>query len=258
MGGLYEPEREVTDISECIFYHHIDLPEVGEVGHGWDLRPTIDDYLGNVDFSGKRVYDVGTAGGFLTFAIEKRGGTVVSFDMRSGDQWNIVPYAWPNFDATHFREKSQEKFPRVQNGYWFAHRLLESNAKVHYGDIYNHPEELGMFDVVVLGMVLPHLRDPFQALFSASLRCSDTLIIAQPVNMSEQPLAAFIPNVKKDPGSRSSYDGWWMLSAGCLKAMLNVLNFEIESIITQQHLCTSTTPPNLVSSSAFVARRCNT
>ena len=28
----------VTDLSECVFYHVMDLPDVGTVGGDWDLR----------------------------------------------------------------------------------------------------------------------------------------------------------------------------------------------------------------------------
>ena len=73
----------MTNVDECSFYHHMDLPGPKEVGRGWDLRKTVDDYLGNFDFRGKRALDVGTASGFLTFEIEKRGAEVVSFDMAS-------------------------------------------------------------------------------------------------------------------------------------------------------------------------------
>ncbi len=83
----------MTKVDECFFYHHMDLPGVGEVGKGWDLRETIDDYLGHFDFRGKRVLDVGTASGFLTFEMEKRGAEVVSFDMASRTQRQLVPFS---------------------------------------------------------------------------------------------------------------------------------------------------------------------
>jgi predicted nicotinamide N-methyase len=38
----------------------------------------VDPYLGNFDFVGKRVLDVGAASGFLTFEMEKRGAEVVA------------------------------------------------------------------------------------------------------------------------------------------------------------------------------------
>jgi 2-polyprenyl-3-methyl-5-hydroxy-6-metoxy-1,4-benzoquinol methylase len=69
----FESPRNVRDVAECAFYHYMDLPGIGQVGDHWDLRPTIDEYLGRFDFRGKRALDVGAASGYLTFEMEKRG-----------------------------------------------------------------------------------------------------------------------------------------------------------------------------------------
>lgn len=65
---------------------------------------------------------------------------------------------------------------KMKNSYWLAHRLLNSNAEVEYGDIYNMPEQIGMFDVVLVYQVLIHLRDPVGALIQAGEFSSDTLL----------------------------------------------------------------------------------
>ena len=38
----------------------------------------------------------------------------------------------------------------LRNGYWFAHERLGSKARVHYGNVYDLPDELGHFDIAVL------------------------------------------------------------------------------------------------------------
>src|SRR5713226_1761530 len=70
--SLFASPRRGVRKEDCAFYHVCDLPGAGQVGHHWDLRDTIDDYLGRYKFSGKTVLDVGTASGFLTFEMEKR------------------------------------------------------------------------------------------------------------------------------------------------------------------------------------------
>lgn len=50
-----EPPASLPDISDCTFYHVIDLPGVGTTDGGWDLRGKADEYLGRIDFAGKRV-----------------------------------------------------------------------------------------------------------------------------------------------------------------------------------------------------------
>ena len=92
MNFSYAAPLTVERPEDCFFYHKINIPGLGDVGEQWDLRSSIDDYLGKFDFRGKRVLDMGTASGFLTFEMEKRGAEVVSFDMVDGTQWDIVPH----------------------------------------------------------------------------------------------------------------------------------------------------------------------
>jgi hypothetical protein len=65
----------------------------------------------------------------------------------------------------------------------------------------------------VVGMILPHLRDPFLALQSISGRCSDTLVITQPCIHSKDPFALFLPKLKNDAEDSESYFAWWILRA---------------------------------------------
>jgi hypothetical protein len=95
----YETPDDVRDIRECAFYHYMDLPGVGEVRDHWDLPRTISQYLGGLDFREKRALDVGAASGYLSFEMEKRGATVVSFDIADGGDWDCVPFTHPSFDA---------------------------------------------------------------------------------------------------------------------------------------------------------------
>ena len=79
----------------------MDLPGLKKVGKGWDLRKTIDAYLGHFDFRGKRALDVGTASGFLTFEMERRGSGV----FRHGQPGTMAVGAFP-----------REGFRRVPEG----------------------------------------------------------------------------------------------------------------------------------------------
>ena len=139
----YVQPREIEELTDCSFYHFMDLPGVGTVGDHWDLRPTIDAYLGGFDFAGKRVLDVGAASGFLSFEMEKRGADVVSFDIPDGGRWNYIPFAQPGFDAPKLVRDLRWHVDRIKNAYWYAHRALGSRARAYYGDIYDIPAGLG-------------------------------------------------------------------------------------------------------------------
>lgn len=229
----YETPWEVTDIDSCAFYHFMDLPGIGEVGDQWDLRKTIDKYFGKFDFSGKRALDVGAASGFLSFEMEKRSASVVSFDITTGADWNFVPFVHPEFDPEGLVNELETHIARIKNAYWCTHRILKSKAKVYYGDIYNIPDQLGQFDVVMFGMVLPHLRDPFLALQSASRLSKKWVIITQQGMNMPEPIMFFMPDCE----TRSDPLAWWLMSDSCVIRMLGVLGFEIDSISRAHHYC---------------------
>jgi len=227
----------------------MDLPGFGTVGDQWDLRKTIDDYLGRFDFHDKRVLDVGSASGFLTFEMEKRGASVVSFDIVEGAEWNLVPYANPEFDRAELVERLRQHISRIKKAYWFAHRLLGSRARAYYGNIYDFPAGLGEFDVVNFGMVLPHLRDPFLALQSASRLSREWVIVTQQSMETNDPLMRFIP----DPESCNDPLTWWGISEGCMARMLETVGFDIISRRRARHYCV--VRKHYETCTTFVARR---
>ena len=227
----YVEPIDVKDMADCFFYHCMSLPESGEVGTQWDLRDTINEYLGNFNFSGKRVLDMGAASGFLTFEMEKRGADVVSFDMNDGAQWNIVPQYNSQRSLENALKERSLKHQKLKNAYWFIHREIQSNAKVYYGDIYNLPDALGQFDVAIFGMILSHLRDPFQALYSASRLVKNTIIVTNQTLKTEEPIAYFMPS------RENMKPVWWFFSDGCIKRMLGVLGFEVKYTVISNPRC---------------------
>ena len=247
---MYAEPRRVDDLSDCLFYHLLDLPGLGTVGGAWDLRPTADEYLGRFDFGGKRALDVGTASGFLSFEMERRGATeVVSFDMDSAERLELVPFADPRYDMDARRAEFGEQVWRTRNAYWLAHRLLGSRARAIFGDVYALPDALGTFDVVVLGMILPHVRDPFRALASAAQLAGDAIIITQQAPGVLDAYAYFMP----DASALAPYWAWWSMSEACVARMLGVVGFAVESIIRCEHACPQRGDMEMCST--YVARR---
>ena len=93
---IYVTPKTVTDVRECEFYHEMDLPGYGHIASDsimqWDLRGREREYLGNVKFDEKRVLDVGTASGYLSFFVESQGAEVVSHDVSETQSLGIIPY----------------------------------------------------------------------------------------------------------------------------------------------------------------------
>jgi SAM-dependent methyltransferase len=226
MTPFAEP-LDVRDLSECFFYHTIDLPGVGVMHGEWDLRDGLDQYIGSVDVRGKRVLDVGSANGFVSFSLERNGATVVAYDLSPGEQWDLVPYGGI-VDEAYARER-QLLLRRLNNAFWFAHRALRSSARLAHGSVYAVAPSLGLFDVTIVGCILLHLRDPFLALQATLAQTTETAVVVDllpPWYDSERaadgPQAIwFLP----DPDRREPLETWWALSPEIVVRWLGVLGF---------------------------------
>jgi SAM-dependent methyltransferase len=224
----YAERRQVESLDDCFFYHTMTLPGFGEVRGHWDLRGRFNDYIGNVDVNGKSVVDIGAATGFLSFESERNGASqVVSFDMAHGVQQSFLPFK----DKLYFRESHNVEVEQWKNAYWLCHRLLNSNAKVYYGDIYDLPVELGQFDIAIVGSVLEHLNDPISALASISRLVRETIVIVSPLIQSDEPVARF-------EGSSDHPENdftWWTYSTGLYREVLKMLGFHLERVVESEY-----------------------
>jgi 2-polyprenyl-3-methyl-5-hydroxy-6-metoxy-1,4-benzoquinol methylase len=231
--SIYAEPRYVDDPKACVFYHSMELPGLGLVQGNWDMRGRFSDYTGNVPLVGARFLDVGTAGGFLSFEAERRGAEVVSFDSASRDQHHHVPFPEVRRHPTGYFDTSllADDFDGLRNAYWLAHRLLGSRAKCFYGNVYDLPASLGEFDVVMVGQILGHLRDPLGALTSIAARCRGTLIITESMLVSEEPVAKFPVNADA-PLSVYRQVVWWMLSPVLIRNFLKILGLEVVAFTT--------------------------
>jgi hypothetical protein len=226
----YASPREVKSLGECLFYHTTDLPGVGTVSGPWDLRTGIDRYLGGVPFAGRRVLDVGAASGFLSFHMERQGAEVVSYDLSDTHSWDLVPYA--GTDLPGLTAGARANIRKLNNSYWYCHRLYGSRNRVVYGTAYTVPQHLGLFDVGVFGSILQHLRDPFLALQTGLALVRDTAIVTEVIPRRRfwhrwvtrwlWPEMLFLPDAK----DRKHDATWWMLPPQLVKRFLGVLGFE--------------------------------
>jgi len=246
-GDRWAEPKNDTGIEDCSFYHTMDIPGHGTVNGAWDLRGRESAYLGNVNLTGKRVLEVGTASGHLCFTMEKMGASVVGYDLSDEEQWDNVPYA--GFDEKQLITDQKACFRRVRNGYWLAHRAFNSSAKIVYGSVYEIPDNIGTFDVCTFGSILLHLRDPFLALQRGSSHAKEMVIVTDVcartgirafayriVNMIEGVtgvlLIRFLPNAKKN----SPTDTWWMLTPRVISEMLKILGFPHTTISFHRQL----------------------
>ena len=98
-----------------MFYHTQEFPDGETVEGNFDLRAGVDDYIGNLDYNGKRVIEIGPASGVISFAMEERGADVVSIDLPVDGNRDIVPYAGVDQSAVMVRQMSH--LEKVRNSY---------------------------------------------------------------------------------------------------------------------------------------------
>lgn len=222
---LFAEPRHVTSADDCHFYHTMDLPGVGTVKGEWDLRGHVGEYLGNFDFNGKRVLDVGAASGILSFHAEQQGAEVVSFDLSEDYDWDIVPFA--ENDNAGARQQRRAHLRRINNGYWLCHRAFNSQARMVNGVVYDIPEAIGPVDVAIYGSILLHLRDPFLALENGARLARETMIVADLSPWSRlasrfRRTPKFMPRSDRPDGIT---DGWFRLPPLLVQEYLAILGF---------------------------------
>ena len=228
---IYATPKVVTDLKDCFFYHTMDLPEYGLVQGHWDLRDKIDEYLGHIDFEGKRVLDVGAASGFLGFHAECMGAEVVAFDSSEDYKMDFIPFAGDDVEQEVLKYK--DTIRRLNNSYWLAHRVYGSEAKVVYGTVYNIPDAIWSVDITLIGAILEHLRDPFLALQNALKLTKEKVIVVERFfnckseeealeHLELAPSMLFLPAFLEKVYNLT----WWYLPPSIIKEFIKVLGFE--------------------------------
>ena len=247
--SLFAKPRHGVRLEDCLFYHTMDLPGFGTVPGGWDLRGAF--AIGNVDLYGKSVLDVGTASGFLSFSAEQAGAKeVVSFDIDIGDRQHLLPFKDSLYYRDHARWAAERTahFDLWKNAYWLAHGAYGSHARAVYGDVYNLPPGLGMFDVAIICAVMDHMSDPIRAMASIARHVPERLVLGVWIpTPTEDPIAWFLGSAERPEGDAV----FWAYSISVYRQVLGMLGFVIESAETKEFAVLKDKSPR----TTIVARR---
>jgi O-methyltransferase len=196
----------------------------------WDLRATVDRYLGGVDFRGKRVLEIGPASGFLSFHMERAGAEVVCIEPPIDAAWDFIPRGGV-FDAAGYRRGFTKHMTRIRNGFWFAHAAYGSKVQVWETGAYHLPSELGRFDIAIMAAILVHCASPV-GIMAACASVADTLIITDRVSSHKAPLAQLMPSA--DNGNN---DTWWEFSPTFSPEFTRLMGFHQQTITHAEHRC---------------------
>ena len=223
MSAANAPWAEIAPRSparqDCFFYHSITLPE-GEVNGIWDLRGRARQYLGEVDFNGRSVLEVGPASGCLSFWMEAAGAQVTCLEPTLEHLWDVVPFE--GFDTPGWRETFLGEIRGVRNSFWYAHHALGSKVRMVEADPYRIPEAAGRYEIGVLAAVLLHCRNPFDMLQSVARRVDRTMVVTEEYNAALGPAAAcmFQPHL-----GVQQVDTWWQFTPQFFVSALGLLGF---------------------------------
>lgn len=240
-----QPSDFTSEINpnDYYFYHTINLPGLGQMDGEWDLRATADDYLGNVNLTNKRVLEMGAANGFISFYMESKGASVVSYDLSPDQDWDMVPHA--RKDLAMLAPERKNHIRKINNAYNLSHSLLNSRAERVYGSVYAIPDSVGLVDISTFGSILLHVRDPLLALQQAANITKETLVITEVIDNNRQKLFNRLfgwlgpatlrrirrkimgPSMILRPVARlgTPEETWWHLSPELLEEFLDVLGF---------------------------------
>jgi tRNA (mo5U34)-methyltransferase len=194
-------------IARCQWAHTIDLEDGTTTPGFWavetqaDIRRAFDD----IDFSGKKVLDIGCWDGLWSFEAERRGAALV--------------YAT---DAPDQRPHTEH--PTVI----LARAYLNSRIRYYQRLRVERLLELGVFDfdVVIFAGVYYHLKDPLLALarIRRVMKDGGVLLVEGAVIDSPECFASFHyrDHYAGDPSN------WWVPTVPCLKQWIECSCFELD------------------------------
>jgi tRNA (mo5U34)-methyltransferase len=202
------------------WYHTIDLPD-GTSTPGWyDTRPVAELVPWPGRLVGGRCLDVGTFDGFWAFELEKRGAAeVVAVDLDDPRRLD-----W-TYDQRAKGLKAIEEWGSGRGpGFADAAKALGSKVVRHDRSVYElDPDEDGLFDVVVCGALLLHLRDPILALEHIRSVCRGTLVLIESLDPRLELVAPTMPVAYIHPVE----DEWWVTNSRGLMQMAHVAGFKV-------------------------------
>jgi tRNA (mo5U34)-methyltransferase len=203
------------EVARRTWYHTLELPG-GTVTPGlFDHRPVLARYKLPTDLTGKRVLDVGTFDGLFAFEFERRGASVASIDVPDVEQMD-----WP----VPLRRKGLPEREQQRTNFDVVREVLGSSVQRHLVSVYDVTrEQIGGFDLVFVGSLLLHLRDPIGALMALHGVTDGEIIIAEEVDRRLDLLHPRTPHARLQ--SSSPYMTWWIPNTAALTEYLSAAGF---------------------------------
>jgi tRNA (mo5U34)-methyltransferase len=218
--------------SENDYWYHSFYFTNGLVQRGdYDIGLDVDDYSFPDDMSGMSVLDIGTGSGWFAAYFEQRGADVVTVDARGYCDFDV--FGRDTYPHVSTQKSAPDRiglggtplyYSPASKGFWIMKELLGLRASYLNARVYEISPDLFMgrkFDLVFMGSILGHLRDPIGALMAAHSVCKHQLIAT--VHM--------LPTVDPKPTMalrEGAADGitWWLPNRACVYQWLRAAGFK--------------------------------
>lgn len=210
------------EVAAIEWYHTLELPD-GVITPGWhDLRPLVDSVPLPESLAGARCLDVATFNGFWAFEMERRGAAeVIGIDVLDPREWDWPVGSDPQVIQTIGKRQARGR------GFEIAKRELGSGVTRLERNVYDlDPADVGEFDLVYLGSLLIHLRDPVRALERVRSVCRGSLVVVDAIDL---PLSLVHPRAPVATLDGRGRPWWWCSNSAGLAQMLTAAGFEVEA-----------------------------
>ena len=171
------------------------------------------------DLKGMKILDVGPASGFFSFYMEQAGAEVASVELLNTDEFN-------KFGFNPLTKKENSKTFN-ESSFKVLYSLLNSKIRYLNGSIYDIGNKIlkgEKFDLVFVGSLLIHLRDPIGGLMSLSSICREGQIIAT-TPVWEGKIDVPEPMMKWANASFGSIN-WWLPNKSALEGWFLAAGFK--------------------------------
>jgi O-methyltransferase len=225
MAGWWED----VDLSNCFFYHRVQLRDGRFIDGPWNLIGGENEYLGGAPVAGRRVLEFGPASGWMTAWLEENGAAVVGFDAGWDICLDVIPLG--RLDLDEIRRQTIDFLCRVQNAWWYLHRDHGLSARMVYGPIYDLPSDIGRYDISIFAAILTHLRDPFRAIEQAAQRTDEAIVVVEPLLHDLTGVGSI---TRWNPSGSTNHAVWWFHTPAAIVDMLTVLGFPDTTVTYHQ------------------------